>query len=151
MKPVSSDNVPPGGMLPPAATEVLDCGIGWIWLQDGVIRVRLRPNVDMSLDDAKEMIAASEQLQRSLPVRMLTDIGTARRGSTVAREYLAGPEATAAFTAVAHLIPSPVARVLMSAWMRLQKPPYPTQLFPPERIEDALAWLAEQRTEPPSP
>ena len=121
---------------------VLELGLGWLWQPgDGIVRLRLHDHVEMTLEDARELLAAYVLFDDGPPVLLLTDIGTAERGSTAAREHLAGDEGAKAHRAVAHIVPSAVARVLMTSWIRLQRPRYPTKVFSPAEVEEALSWL----------
>lgn len=143
LKTVDSTDVPTTGILAPSeGTEVIRADIGWLWRRDdGIVVLKPIDELEMTLAMARELFAVYAQLGRGERVRVLFEVGSTRRGSTAAREYMAGPEAAKAHVAAAHLVASPVARVLISSFMRLQRPSYPTRVFPARDVEAAVTWL----------
>jgi hypothetical protein len=113
-----------------------------IWLDDdGIIRARLKPGIDLQLDDAKEVVAVMASLGGGVPRPVLVDVGATRSMSRDARKYFAGAETAKVESAVALLIKSPLARAIGNFFMGVNKTLFPTRLFTSE--EEALAWLRD--------
>ena len=55
---------------------------------------------------------------------------------------LAGPEAAETYLAMAVLVRSPVARVIMNFFARFSAPPFPVRVF--TDVDEARAWAAAQ-------
>ncbi len=129
-------------LAPPPGTTPRQIEGGEVWTgADGIVRVTLAPDLEATLEQAREMIAYLREVGKGEPVPVLVDLGTMRRSDAAVRSYLASPEAVAVHRALALLVVSPVARALARAFVHIQKPPYPTRLFPPDEIEKAEAWL----------
>ena len=139
---MSIDEIPAGGLRPSAGVNVIERSLGWFWLEDdGVVRGRLRPNQKVTKEQAYEILDAYRELGHGRPIVALVDLANVRRGSNSVRSIMAGPEGAALHRAAALLVRSPVGRVLANAFMRLQRPPYPTKAFAIEAMGEALEWL----------
>ena len=104
----------------------------------GFIHAVMRPGCEMTLEDAKENVAAIFALAgKRTPV--LVDMRGVRSQTREARQYFGGAEAETATRAVALLIGSPVSRVLANFFLRVSNQRIPTQLFTDEAL--AAAWL----------
>jgi len=116
---------------------------------DGIVRCKAKHGVRITLEDAKENIAAVARLvaDSSNPERRVAVLVDARDAgdmfiSREARAYLKGPAAARHQSACAVLVASPVTAVLGHWFVRLTKPAYPMRLFASET--EAVRWLRAQ-------
>jgi hypothetical protein len=121
---------PPGGLVTRTCT---------LWPEAGVMRARFHEGADVSLEDARENLAATARLTAGHRALALIDLRPVRTQSPEARALFAGPEAAKVSQAVALLIGSPLSRVLGNFYLRFNRPETPTRLFSSEA--EALGWL----------
>lgn len=111
-----------------------------LWLgQDGVARVIWEPGAEVTLDDARETMAAYLKINKGKRRPLLIDTKTMRSLAREARSYYAGEEAASVASAVAILVGTPVSRVLGNFYIGLSNPRLPSRLFTSEG--EALKWL----------
>jgi hypothetical protein len=108
---------------------------------DDILRVISLPGAEETLDDAKQILAASQQLMQGTPRPMLVDLRKIRSHSREARQYYARPEASGSTRAAAILVGSPVSRMIGNFALGFNKMAVPTKLFTSEA--EALDWLKE--------
>lgn len=118
-------------------TEVITLG------DDGILRCRVRPTDQHTLEDAVENIRAVAGLLGGACVPVLLDARATRGVSRQAREYYTGPESTRLIRCMAMLIGSPLGRVIGNFLIQVNRPSYPLRLFSDEA--EALRWIAELR------
>lgn len=127
---------------PPDALRTRTC---LLWL-DRFIRGRFLPGAEVSLEDAKENIAATGRLVGDQARPALIDLRALRAQSAEARSYLAGPEATRVSCVVALVIGSPLSTMIGNFYLGFNRPEVPTRLFTDEAA--AERWL-ETHLDPP--
>ena len=111
-----------------------------VWLgEDGIVRSMSLPDIEQTLEGARDNIAAIAKVSGGVRRPVLADLTGARSISRQARIYYAGVEAAAAYAAVALLVGSPLSRVLGRFVLAVSRPPRPVHLFTSEN--EALAWL----------
>jgi len=111
-----------------------------VWVgDDGICRIIHEPNVDVSLADAQETMAAYKKINQGKRLPLFIDTKTMRSLSRDARHYYAGEEAAAVASAAAIIVGTPVSRVLGNFYIGLSNPHLPSRLFTDE--DEALAWL----------
>ena len=111
-----------------------------VWLgEDGIVRSVSLPDIEQTLEGARDNIAAVARVSRGVRRPVLADLTGAKSISRQARMYYAGAEATARYAAVALLVGSPLSRVLGRFVLAMSRPARPVQMFTSE--DDALAWL----------
>lgn len=111
-----------------------------IWLDsDGIVRAKLKPQVEVDLADAREAVHAISQLCEGKRCPVLIDMTEIQAMDRNARVYFAGPETARVESAAAILVRSPLTRAIGNFFMGLNKPLFPTRLFTTE--EEALSWL----------
>ncbi len=111
-----------------------------IWLDaDRIVRVKVLPNAVMTLADAIEGNAVTEELCGGEPRPRLCDYTEIRSQEADCRTYYAGPETARCCLACAILVGSPVSRVIGNFYLGLTRPITPTRLFDDEA--KALEWL----------
>lgn len=111
-----------------------------IWRDgDGIIRAKVKPGIEIGLEDAREAVRAIAGLCEGIQRPVLVDMSALRAMDRAARLYFAGPETAQVESAAALIVSSPLARAIGNFFMGLNKPLFPTRLFTSEA--EALAWL----------
>src|SRR5262245_21185384 len=123
-------------------TETITLGV------DGIVRCVVRPGARMSLEDARQNIAAVAQVGAGQRVPVLVDGRRVHYVSREARDFLAGEEVARVQSACALWVSSPVSVVIANFFLGINKPQYPTRLFSSEH--EAVAWLRAMTFESPS-
>lgn len=109
---------------------------------DGVVRCVVLAGADIGRDEAVENVAATRSVAGGQRAPVLFDARHLRSMSREAREYYASRESKRVHRAVAILIDSPLSRVLAKLFVRLNDPPFPTEMFADEK--EALRWLRKR-------
>jgi hypothetical protein len=105
----------------------------------GIIVVRIRPDVDQTIDDAVANIAGAKAMS-SGRCPILVDLRSARPLPAETRHYYSGPQLTETFRALALVVPGGAfGRMFGNVYLRVTKPGIPSQLFADEAV--AIAWL----------
>ena len=111
-----------------------------IWRDsDGIIHAKLKPNIDIGLQDAQEAVRAITTLCEGTRRPILVDMTELKSMDRAARVHFSGPETALAESAAALLVSSPLTRAIGNFFMGLNKPLFPTRLFTSEA--EALDWL----------
>ena len=111
-----------------------------VWVEaDGIARIIHVPGAEVTLEDAKETMAAYLKLNQGRRMPLFVDTKTMRSLAREARKYYAGEEAAKVASAVAIIVGTPVSRVLGNFYLGLSNPHLPSRLFSSE--DEALAWL----------
>jgi hypothetical protein len=106
---------------------------------DGIVRIIWVPGAEVTLEDAKETMAAYLKLNKGKRLPLFVDTKTMKSLSRDARKYYAGEEAAKVASAVAIIVGTPVSRVLGNFYLGLSNPHLPSRLFSSE--SEALEWL----------
>lgn len=127
---------------PPARARVIDTGAARWWLEgDGVVGnqsyVRL-----VTAEHLRTGFRAAAELGGGRKVALVSETGPMSETTREARDLLAGDEAAAVFCALAVLVRSPVARTIMSFFVRFSSPPFPVRVFTDP--DEARAWARQQ-------
>lgn len=111
-----------------------------IWVtQDGICRIEHFRDADITLEEAKTLIAAQTGLLGNRKVPVLIDANAVNSVEPEARKFFSGEEAARVAAACAFLVGSSVSKIIGNFFIRLNKPPYPSRLFTSEA--KALDWL----------
>ncbi|MBI4921951.1 MAG: STAS/SEC14 domain-containing protein [Devosia nanyangense] len=111
-----------------------------IWVgDDGIARIIHVPGAEVTLEDARETMAAYKKLNNGKRLPLFIDTKTMKSLSRDARHFYASDEAAACASAAAIIVGTPVSRVLGNFYLGLSNPHLPTRLFSEEG--EALAWL----------
>ena len=120
--------------------DIITTKVAKIWMgEDNIIRIFYFQNVDITLQDAKEILEISMKLNRGKQYPMLIDARQVKSISPKARKYNSGQEASTVYTVAAVLIGSPVSRMIANFVLKFNKPLMPTKLFTDEN--QAIVWL----------
>jgi hypothetical protein len=106
---------------------------------EGIVRVTVKQNAEITLTDAKENVEASRRICGGRKVQVLVDMRPLRSMSREARQYMAGESTAEVAKAQALLVDSGFSRIIGNFMLGLNKPPYPTKMFTSEK--SALDWL----------
>lgn len=111
-----------------------------LWLgEDGIVRIIHVPGAEVTLEDAKETMAAYLRLNKGKRLPLFIDTKTMKSMSRETRKYYAGKEAAKVASAAAIIVGTPVSRVLGNFYLGLSNPHLPSRLFSSE--DEALEWL----------
>ena len=111
-----------------------------IWMgEDNIIRISHYQNVDITLQDMKDIVASCQKVSCGKPCPLLVDARYIKSMSHDAREHASGQEVNNIIIATATLVGSPVSRTIVNFFMKLNKPLVPTKLFTDE--DEAFVWL----------
>jgi hypothetical protein len=108
-----------------------------------MVCARFHDRAEVTLDDARENLAAAAGLTGGQRSPVLVDLRPIRSQTAEARAYFAGPAATAITLAVALVIESPLSRVLGNFFLGFNRPETPARLF--TSVDEARAWLTTFR------
>jgi hypothetical protein len=110
-----------------------------IWLrEDGIVQDFVLPGAEYTLEDAKQGLAAIDQVSNGKLHPMLVDLRNIKTMERAAREELA---AVKGVTSAAILIDSALSRMIGNVLITFSKPTIPTRLFTSEA--EAFEWLKE--------
>ncbi len=111
-----------------------------LWVrEDGITQVVDLPNFIKTVEDAKETMAATAQLNLGKPVPVLVDIRAGLGADRETRAYYASKEILATTRALALLVESRLTRLMANLFISINRPAVPTRLFTSE--DEAVAWL----------
>jgi hypothetical protein len=111
-----------------------------VWVEaDGIARVIHVPGAEVTLEDAKETMAAYLKLNQGRRMPLFVDTKAMKSMSRETRKYYAGEEAAKVASAAAIIVGTPASRVLGNFYLGLSNPHLPSRLFSSE--EEALEWL----------
>jgi hypothetical protein len=106
---------------------------------DGIVRILYVSGIEETLEHAKENVAAVTTIADGKKRPLLIDISGLGSIEQRARQYFAGEEPSKVALATALITNSPVARIIGSFFLGLNKPNFPVRLFTSER--EATRWL----------
>lgn len=111
-----------------------------LWLgEDGIVRIIHAPGAEVTLEDARETMAAYLKINRGKRRPLFIDTKTLKSMTRETRQYYSGEEAAKVASAAAIVVGTPVSRVLGNFYIGLSNPHLPSRLFSSE--DAALAWL----------
>ena len=106
---------------------------------DGICRMEYLPKLDVSLEDAKEVIDAFRQVCDGKRLPAFIDSKHLKSISREARQYYASDEVAAFVSAIAIIVGTPVSKVFGNCFLAIRNRKVPTRLFTSD--DAALAWL----------
>jgi hypothetical protein len=113
-----------------------------VWLDpNGILRAQSKLNVDLTLEDAQDVVRQIGGLCKDQRRPILVDLTGLKSMSRDARKYFSGPETAKVESAAALLVNSPIAKAIGNFFMGLNKGLIPARLFTSEA--QALEWLRE--------
>jgi hypothetical protein len=107
--------------------------------EEGIVRVVVKPNAEITLEDAKANVEAAVKISGGKKMSVLVDMRPLRSMTREARQHMAG-EATAKIAkAQALLVDTGLSKIIGNFLLGLNKPPYPTKMFTSDT--EAVEWL----------
>jgi hypothetical protein len=111
-----------------------------VWVgEDGIARVIHFPNAELTLETAKETMAAYLTVSKGKRLPLFVDTKGEKFMTRDCRHYYASEETAKTASAVAIIVDTPVSRVLGNFYIGLSNPHLPSRLFTSE--QEALEWL----------
>lgn len=115
----------------------------YTWMgEDGIARTKVKPNAEVTLEQARENSIAVNALSkggRTFP--LLVDSRAIKSISKEARDFFSMNNRESNVVAFAIIIDSPLSKIIGNFFMGLNKPRVPARLF--TRETEALEWLKE--------
>lgn len=116
-------------------------------LHDGLLVVRIRPDLRQTLEDARANIDACAELSTRGRPGLLLDIRRAVPLNPPVRHFYTGAVVVDVCSALALVVETnPLGRIMGNVYLRVANPGVPTQVFDRER--KALDWLRARRPKP---
>ena len=113
-----------------------------VWVgEDGIARIIHVPGAELTLEDAKETMAAYLKVNKGKRLPLFVDTKEMKSMTRECRHYYASEESAKHASAVAIIVGTPVSRVLGNFYLGLSNPHLTSQLFTSE--QEALEWLKE--------
>ena len=110
-------------------------------LKEGFLRVVVKANVDMEVNDARLDMEESSKLVNGKKRPVLVDGRKMTYHSKEVREYYASKEVAESISAMAIMIDSIPTRIFGNFFIKISKPHFPTRLFDDQNL--AEQWLKE--------
>ena len=98
------------------------------WIQDDIVHFIYKKDVNIDLEGAKKIVADRLKLQEGIPYLIYCDFRGPRDTTKEARDYLAN-EGSALSKGVAVLVGSPMTRMMVNFYLKINKPLVPTRMF----------------------
>ncbi len=121
------------------SNEIIETRNSKVWLEDGIIRQTLKPQVEVKLAEMKEIVAARKKAGQNKKRPYFNDISNIKSINREARNYGTSEEVAKTISAMALFVKTPLSSMIGNFFLGLNKPPYPTKLFTNEK--KALEWL----------
>ncbi|MDF2452353.1 MAG: hypothetical protein K0S26_1857 [Bacteroidota bacterium] len=114
----------------------------YTWMgDDGIGRTCVKPNVDITLEDAISNTRAVTALYVDRKFPLLIDSRSVKSMSYEARHHFAVRDRETKTCAFGIIIGSAISRVLGNFYLGINKPSVPTRLF--DKETDAIQWLKQ--------
>ena len=105
-----------------------------------IIHMRFKPTDKHVLDDAKQIVAAHNDLANGVACSVLADIREVKvEADRAARKYYVSDESARYKAGMAMLVNSPMQRMPSNTFFFINRPHYPTRMFTDS--EDCMTWL----------
>ena len=111
-------------------------------IEDGILHFIYKPELSLTLDDAKVIVADRIKFQEGVTYPVYCDFRGVLKGEKEARDYLAN-EGSALISVVALQISSPVMKVILNFYLNISSPKVPTHAFTSK--EEALKFLNKHK------
>jgi hypothetical protein len=99
-----------------------------LWIENGILFFVYKKGLELTLEDAITIVKDRLDFQKGKAYPVFCDFRGVLTGSKAARDYLAN-EGSELISTVALLISSPVMRVVVNFYLKIDKPKVPTVAF----------------------
>ena len=106
---------------------------------DGIVHFYIKANINLSVQDAKEIVSATGKIGSNKKYPILISSGKYALADKEAREFAASEAGNKYTIAGAIVVKSLAQKLLGNAYLKVNKPVTPTALF--ETEEKAITWL----------
>ncbi len=113
------------------------------FLTEDVVHAHFKPGMTGAVDDLREMFAVISRERNGRKALLMVSFGDQAALTNEARAFASGEESSEHFAADAIIVRDFGHQMSANAFVRVNKPRRPIQLFPDQA--SALAWLLEQR------
>lgn len=112
----------------------------YTWMgTDGICRTKVKPNSDITLEDAMENTAVVTSFFNGQKFPIMIDARDIKSMSREARSHFSTNGRDSKTNAFGIIVKSPISRVIGNFFLGINKPAVPSKLF--ENEEKALKWL----------
>ncbi len=110
------------------------------WIENEILYCIYKSNYEIDIEGAKQIVKDRLICQNNIKYPAFADFKGVKSVSKEARDYLA-KEGSFLVKACAILVSSPVDKIMINFYSKINKPIIPTKLF--TNNEDALKWLQQ--------
>lgn len=110
-----------------------------VWLEEGILFFIYQPELKISLTIARQTVQDRLKVSNGVTRPVIADIRNLKHVDDDARDYLASKEAGVNINSLAVVTNTPIQNLFANFYLKLSRPPMPTQLFTDR--EKALRWL----------
>ena len=112
--------------------------IGWMWVESGILFHTITTSDVITEVDAAEVLALVKGFLEDLEAPAVVDMRSVSYAPFKARQAFAGPLEDTGEIATALVIGSGPSRAMARAFLRLNRPERPIEVF--RNLDDAIAW-----------
>lgn len=109
--------------------------------EEGFLRVVVKPDCEMGVEDARIDMKANLALTNSLKVPVMVDIRKLKYHSKEVRDFYASKEVAESIDAMAIVVESIATRMIGNFFIKINRPYFPTKMFDNQFL--AEQWLKE--------
>lgn len=114
-----------------------------IWIEDGIVFSFYKPNLQINLEIAKQLVLARQEASEGIARPLFIDISNLISVDLEAREYLAGEQGVQLITAGAIYTSNPISKFVGKLFLYVNKPQKPSKIFSSKK--EAIEWLQEYK------
>ena len=120
-------------------SEVIMTKTAELWIEDDILRCKILPNAEVTVDDGKKIMEISMLLSNGKKIPVLADMKNIKTMSRDSRAYLSGEDAKKTALALALVTKTPLSKIIGNFPLGLNKPSYPIKMFNSDM--EAKEWL----------
>ena len=120
-------------------TEKTETSAADLWIEDGIYHIIHKNGKRGTLTTAKEELSSHRELSGGKKMPLFADVRGMKGASAEARDFGNSEEVRSTYSAVGILTGSKFTQIIASAFMKVNKPPYPVKMFTTK--EEAIFWL----------
>ena len=125
--------------LPPPPADAVDCVTSTVWLAKGIVYFQMCVQGRWDLEDSERAMAAIRRVSSDTRVPVIIGAGLFTSASTDARRFWGRADVADGVAAMAVVVSSPVASIIVNLFMRLVPMAFPARIF--SSLVDAEHWV----------